>query len=91
MMLVHIFIVVAHFGDPLRGFDVRVSDQIGDDVGVQHVAGQSTRSGAGTGSSISGKLSSIGFIVWSKATRRPQPPQKKAPRPQQARGKAAKI
>src|ERR1700694_44191 len=60
-------VALAHLGDPLRSSALRVPDQVGNDVRVQHVAGQSTFSGAGTGSSISGKSSSSGFIVLSKA------------------------
>src|SRR5206468_9324320 len=59
--------VLADLRDPFRGFALRVSDQVGDDAGVQEVAGQSTFSGAGMGSSISGNFSFSGFIVLSKA------------------------
>src|SRR4029077_19850412 len=61
-------VVLADFGDPLCRFTLRIPDQVGNDVCVQHVARQSTFSGSGTGSAISGKYSSSGFIVLSKAT-----------------------
>src|SRR6267154_6576058 len=46
---------------------LRVSDQVGDDVRVQHVESHSTCSGAAGASPISGKSSFRGFIVLSKA------------------------
>src|SRR5215469_5610676 len=47
----------------------RIPDQVGNDVRIQRVAGQSMLSAGGTGSSISGKSTSRGFIVLSKAMR----------------------
>src|SRR5258708_3732211 len=62
-------IIFTRLGDPLRRSTLWVPDQVENDVCVQHVAGQTTFSGAGTGSSTSGKSSSSGFIVLSRATR----------------------
>jgi len=47
--------LLAQLGDPLRSSALRVPDQVGNDVRIQHVPGQNTLSGAGTGSSISEK------------------------------------
>jgi hypothetical protein len=60
-------IVLTNTGDTFCGFALGILDQVGDNVRVQHVAGQNTFSAAGGRSSISGKSSSSGFIVASWA------------------------
>jgi hypothetical protein len=52
-------VILAHLGNPLRSFALRIPDQVGNDVPVKHVTGLNAFSGAGTGSSISGKSSSV--------------------------------
>src|SRR5262249_48558489 len=59
--------VLAHLRNPLRGFALRLPDKVGDDTRVQQIAGQSTFSAPGTGSSISGNSSFTGFIDLSNA------------------------
>src|SRR5207302_579287 len=62
-------VVLAYINDPPRRLALRVSDQVGQDIGIQHVARHSARSGAGTGSSMRGNSSSSGVIDFSKAIR----------------------
>src|SRR5262249_53663285 len=62
-------VALADFANTRRRLSLRMPDQIGNDVRIQQITRQRTFSGRGTGSTISGKSSSTGFIVLRRATR----------------------